>query len=304
MRILISGSTGFIGTAVVSALHHGGDEVIRLVRTNYSGGDPHVTWDIDKGTIDQASLEGMDGVIHLAGENIGEGRWTSAKKTRIRDSRVKGTSLLCNSLSRCERKPRVVLSASATGIYGNRGDELLDETSAHGTGFLADVCKEWENATQPLRDAGVRVVQLRTAVVLSGSGGALAKMLTPFKMGAGGVVGPGTQYMSWIDIDDMVRALLFLMDNESVDGAYNLAAPNPVTNKDMTKKLARAVHRPAVFPMPAVALRALLGEMADALLLSSARVYPKRLLEAGFEFEYPELEQCLRHHIPRRGRKS
>jgi uncharacterized protein (TIGR01777 family) len=239
--------------------------------------------------------EEPDAVVHLAGENIAAGRWTERQKARIRDSRVKGTRLLCDLLARYSPPPKALVCASAVGYYGDRGDEILKEESAPGSDFLFDVCREWEAATQTAVERGIRVVNLRIGVVLSPLGGALAKMLTPFKLGAGGVIGSGRQYMSWIALDDVVRAFHFALTNQSLLGPVNAVAPNPVTNRDFTRTLGRVLSRPTVFPMPAFAARLAFGEMADALLLASTRVEPARLLAGSFIFRYPDLEGALRH---------
>ncbi len=223
--------------------------------------------------------------------------WTPAVKARIRDSRVNGTRLLCEALARLSNPPRVLVCASAIGYYGDRGDEVLDEASSPGSGFLPEVCQEWEAATEPARAAGIRVVNLRFGVILSPSGGALAKMLTPFKLGAGGRIGDGRQWMSWIALDDVIDAIAYALNTESLAGPANCVAPQPVTNLEFTKTLGRVLHRPTIFPMPAVAARIAFGEMADALLLASARVLPKELSAAGYPFRYPQLEGALRHML-------
>jgi len=239
-------------------------------------------------------LNGFDAVVHLAGENIA-GRWSQAKKAAIRDSRIKGTRLLAETLTRANQPPRVMVSASAIGFYGDRGDVILDEKATMGSGFLADVCKEWEDATKPASDAGIRVVNLRIGVVLTPAGGALAKMLTPFKLGVGGIMGSGKQYWSWVAIDDVVGAIGHALTTESLFGPVNAVAPEAATNHDLTKTLGKVLSRPTIFPMPAFAARLALGEMADALLLSSARVSPMKLIESGYTFKYPSLESALRH---------
>jgi hypothetical protein len=240
-------------------------------------------------------LEGFDGVVHLAGENLAEGRWTDEKKRRIRESRTKGTQLLSETLAKLTEKPAVLVSASAVGFYGNRGDEVLNEQSAAGEDFLADVCREWELATLPAAQSGVRVVQLRFGVILSGEGGALKKMLLPFRLGVGGKLGNGKQYLSWIAIDDAVGAIEHALFNDAVRGAVNAVAPEPVTNYEFTKTLGSVLSRPTIFPVPAFAARLAFGEMADATLLASQRVNPLRLKETGYTFKYPKLEDALRH---------
>jgi uncharacterized protein (TIGR01777 family) len=297
MKILVSGASGLIGGTLVPFLSSGGHEVIRLGRGRKRAGT--ATWDPDKGTIDREALEGLDAVVHLAGENISTGRWTAQKKARIHDSRVHGTRLLCEALAGLQRPPSVLVAASAIGFYGNRGRDIVDEDSAPGGGFLADVCKEWEAATAPAVARGIRVVNMRFGVVLSGNGGALASMLTPFKIGAGGPIGGGEQYVSWIAIDDAADAILFALTTPSLSGPVNAVAPTPVTNAELTRTLGAILSRPAVLPMPAFAVRLLFGEMGDELLLSSTRVEPHRLRTAGFTFRFPVLEPALRHLLGR-----
>ncbi len=292
--IAISGSHGFIGSALVPAFLARGDRVVRLVRGTAPGpGD--VAWDPAAGRIDAGRLDGIDAVIHLAGENISAGRWTPARKTRIRDSRVHGTRLLAETLARLPRPPRVFISASATGYYGSRGSEILREDSAPGSGFLADVCRESEAAADPARRAGVRVLHTRFGIVLSAHGGILGRILPVFRVGLGGPLGTGRQYISWIAIDDLIAAVLHLLATESVSGPVNMGAPRAVTNVEFTRALGRALSRPAVIPVPAAALRILFGEMADGALLASERVEPVRLLASGFVFRFPEIDTALRH---------
>jgi uncharacterized protein (TIGR01777 family) len=304
MNVLISGSTGLVGSALIPFLTSGGHEVIRLLRvkgssTLQSSSKEAVYWDPDGGRINPGDLEGLDAVVHLAGDPIASGHWTAAKKARIRDSRVVGTRLLCEALAKCDRPPQVLVSASAIGFYGDRGDEVLTESSPAGIGFLADVCREWEDATQLAASKGIRTVTLRTGVVLSPAGGALAKMLPPFKMGVGGVLGSGRQYMSWISIDDLIGAIHHSLINSSVSGPVNGTAPSPVTNREFTKTLGRVLHRLTIFPMPAFAARLAFGEMADELLLSGQRVQPLRLLNGGYSFRHSDLETALRHVLGR-----
>lgn len=295
MNILVSGSTGLVGNALIPALTTAGHEVIRLVRSKSKAPARElVHWDPSANYIDAAGLEGLDAVVHLAGESIAAGRWTDAKKARIRDSRVNGTRLLCETLAHTSRPPTVLICASAIGFYGDRGDETLTESSPAGAGFLPEVCQEWEAATDPARQKGTRVVNCRFGVILSPAGGALAKMLTPFKLGMGGVVGSGRQYMSWITLDDVVGALLYTMTASGLQGPVNVVSPQPVTNLEFTKTLGAVLHRPTVLPMPAFAARLAFGEMADALLLSSSRVLPTRLQEAKYTFRHPELTAGLR----------
>jgi uncharacterized protein len=298
MNILVTGASGLIGTSLVSSLTSSGHEVTRLVRRQPNSGEKAARWDPMAGTIDASAIEGVDAVVHLAGENIAE-RWTAAKKARIRDSRVKGTQLLCATLARLSSPPKVLVSASAIGYYGDRGEEILTEESPPGRGFLAEVCRAWEAATEPARQQGMRVVQVRFGVVLSPAGGALAKILPPFRMGLGGVLGSGRQYMSWIALDDVVGAIQHAIGTDGLQGPTNAAAPQAVTNQEFTKTLGKVLGRPTVFPLPAFAARLMFGEMADELLLASARIQPTKLLASGFRFRYPELEDALRHLLAR-----
>jgi hypothetical protein len=269
------------------------------VRAQPRAGAAEIQWDPETGIREPASLEGIDAVVHLAGENIASGRWTPERKARIRDSRVKGTRTLCETLARLTQPPKVLLSASAIGYYGDRGAEPLWEQSIAGEGFLADVCRAWEDATQPAVEKGIRVALLRLGIVLSPSGGALARMLLPFKLGIGGIIGNGKQYMSWITLDDVVGAIHHTLMNDTLRGSVNVVAPYPVTNREFTKTLGRVLGRPTIFPMPAFAARLAFGEMADALLLASARVEPKRLLATNYTFRHAELEEALRHIVGR-----
>jgi uncharacterized protein (TIGR01777 family) len=294
VRILVSGSSGLVGSALVPALRAEGHAVVRLVRGELGSGD-FLTWDPTSGTIDQQALEGFDAVIHLAGESIAAKRWTAEQKARIRDSREKGTRLLCESLARTLHPPRTLVSASAVGYYGDRGEEVLREESPPGLGFLAEVCRAWEAATEPALSRGIRVVNLRIGMVLSPTGGALARMLTPFRLGVGGVVGSGKQYMSWIALDDVLGVIRYVLSREELRGPVNAVAPNPVSNREFTKTLGRVLSRPTILPLPAFAARLAFGEMADAVLLASARVEPARLLSSGYRFQFPELEGALRH---------
>ncbi len=291
MNVLISGASGMVGTALRVALKSDGHGITPLVRGAAKTGE--VSWDPLTGKLDPAALQGMDAAVHLAGENIA-GRWTDSKKKAIRESRVLGTKTLCGALAKMSVAPKVLVSASAIGFYGNRGDEILTESSAPGSGFLPDVCKEWEAATAPLQSAGIRTVLLRIGVIVSVKGGALAKMLTPFKMGVGGVIGDGKQYMSWVSLDDVVGAIIFALKNESLRGPANAAAPNAVTNQVFTKTLGKVLSRPTIFPMPAFAARLAFGEMANDLLLGSTRVVPEKLKAAGYAFKFPELEGAFR----------
>ncbi len=294
MKILVSGSHGLVGSALMDSLKGDGHELFALVR-RAPRSDAEVEWRPERGSLALARLEGMETVIHLAGESIASGRWTEEKKQRIRDSRVKGTTLLSEALANLSHPPRAFLCASAIGFYGDRGDEILTEESAPGNDFLAEVCVEWEQATAPAAEKGIRVVNLRFGIILSADGGALAKMLPPFRMGAGGRVGSGKQYMSWIALDDVVAAIKLALANDVFHGPVNVVAPNPVTNAEFTKALGKALSRPTLFPVPEFAARLAFGEMADALLLSSQRVKPRRLEDAGYPFQYSDLERALRH---------
>ena len=278
MKVLLTGAGGLVGSMLMSELTAAGHSITRLSHSQ--------AW---------PELAGHDAVVHLAGDNITSGRWTPEKKARIRDSRVQLTQRLCEAVAQVTPPPRVVVCASAVGYYGNRGDEVLREESAPGAGFLAKVCSDWEAATKPAADAGIRVVNLRFGVVLNATGGALAKVLTPFKLGLGGVIGDGRQWMSWITLDDATGVIGRALTDETLRGPVHVATPQPVTNREFTKTLGRALRRPALFPLPAFAARLALGEMADALLLSSQRVEPAKLVASGHRFRFPELDGALRH---------
>lgn len=297
LRIAITGASGMVGTALVPFLTTGGHRVESLVRRPPVPGRGEIYWNPDAGQLDPAALDGVDAVIHLAGENVGGGRWTADRKAHIRDSRAQGTALLARTLARLERKPRVLVSASAIGVYGDRGTEELDESSVPGSGFLADVCHVWEAATAPATAAGIRVVHARLGIVLASQGGALARMLPPFRAGAGGVVGSGTQVMSWVTLDDVVGALHHLLFADDLAGPVNVVAPEPVTNAEFTRELGRVLRRPTVLPLPAAAIRLAFGEMGESLLLGSACVRPRRLLASGFPFLQPALPAALRSVI-------
>lgn len=294
--IAISGATGLIGRALADRLRSRGHTIRRMLRsaTGLQAGD--IMWDPARGHLRPQDLAGVTAVIHLAGEPVAQ-RWTPARKTAIRDSRVESTALLARTIAGLDGPRPTLLSGSAIGFYGDRHDELLDETSAAGTGFLADVCREWEAATAPAAHAGARVVHLRTGVVMDPAGGALAKVLTPFRLGVGGPVGTGRQWMSWIGLEDHLRAVEHIMWTESIVGPVNLVAPSPVTNAEFASTLGRVLARPAVVPVPAFAVQLLFGEMADATILAGQRVMPRTLVAAKFDFAYPSLEQALRHAL-------
>ncbi|MCL4140640.1 UNVERIFIED_CONTAM: hypothetical protein GTU68_009587 [Idotea baltica] len=293
MKILLTGSSGLVGSALRKDLLAKGQEVDVLVRGSGSSGK-RIPWDPAAGVISVDSLEGYDAVVHLGGESIAEGRWTDDKMARIHDSRVDGTTLLAGALAKVTHKPKVLVCASAVGLYGDRGDDILTETSAPGSGFLADVCKAWEESCDPARDAGIRVVNMRIGVVLSNQGGALAKMLLPFKLGVGGKIGNGKQWMSWIELHDLVRAIRHAINTDSIEGGVNAVSPEPVTNKEFTKALGSQLSRPTLIPLPAFGARIALGKMADALLLASTRVKPDVLLKSDFRFENPSINSALR----------
>ena len=294
MKVLVSGAGGLVGGALVDDLSARRMQILRLSRTPDRAGAPTVVWDPLAGILDGGALAGVDAVVHLAGESI-QGRWTAAKKARIRDSRVQGTGLLCEALAARPQPPRVLVCASAVGIYGDRGDEVCTEDSAPGPGFLADVTRAWEAACAPASAAGVRVVNLRIGMVLSGTGGALGAMRLPFLLGLGGRVGSGTQYVSWVALEDLVGAIHAALSDDSLRGPVNAVAPRPVTNLQFTKALGRVLRRPTVLPVPAFAVRALFGQMGRELLLASTRVEPRRLQAAAFDFRHPGIDAALRH---------
>ena len=300
MKILVSGSHGLVGKALTHSLTDDGHEVVRLVRREHDFGSPEVEWYPDQGRIDAQHLEGIDAVVHLAGDNIATGRWTGQKKRTIRESRVQGTTLLSDTLASLSRPPSVFISASAIGFYGNRGDETLTEKSAPGNDFLAKVCIDWETATKSAAEKGIRTTHARFGVILDAREGALAKMLPPFRAGIGGKIGSGKQWMSWIALADVIGGLKFLLDAKSIAGPVNFVAPDPVTNAQFTSTLGRVISRPTIFPMPAFAARLAFGEMADALLLSSQRVDPAVLEDNGFMFSWPTLEPALKQILAHR----
>ncbi|MEO8499363.1 MAG: TIGR01777 family oxidoreductase [Vicinamibacteria bacterium] len=297
-RILITGSSGLVGRALGAFLESGGHEVHRLTRRK-AANDREIEFHPDKGAAHPSEMEGFDAVIHLAGDPIAQGRWTPEKKRLIRDSRVPFTRRLAETLGALQRPPLVLISASATGYYGDRGDRVLREADPPGEGFLPEVCLQWEGATEPASQAGIRVVHLRTGLVLTPSGGALVPMLLPFSLGLGGPLGHGRQWWSFIALDDLLYLTHHVLMNDRIHGAVNATSPEPVTNADFTRILGRVLNRPAVIPVPRFALDILLGEMTGPLLLASARVNPEKALDSGFEFSYPALEPALRHVLGR-----
>lgn len=302
--ILVSGATGFIGGALTRSLSTDGHRVVRLARRESRSSDAEtILWDPDAGSIDESALARVSptAVVNLAGEPIAQ-RWTSSRKQRIRESRVKGTRTLSTAIARLARRPAALVSGSAIGFYGaHRGDDVLDEGSASGTDYLAEVAREWEDATGSARDAGARVVTLRTGVVLGRDGGALGRLLLPFRFGVGGKIGSGRQWMSWISRDDAVRAIRFALETPTLAGPVNLTAPEPVRNHEFAKTLGRVLRRPSMVPVPAFVLRLIFGEMATHTILADQRVLPKRLAGAGFVFRHPRLEEALRFELRRSG---
>jgi uncharacterized protein (TIGR01777 family) len=295
MKILITGSSGLIGSALIPLLREQGHEVVRLMRRAVAPGENAAVWDPETGRLETRTLEGIHAVVHLAGENIGAKRWTDERKERMRTSRIRSTRLLSESMAQLTVPPRVLVSASAVGFYGSCGDERLTEESPAGSGYLSHVCQEWEAAAEPAQQRGIRVVNLRIGMVLSAKGGALQAMLPAFKACVGGKLGDGRQFVSWITIDDLVQSVSHIITTDSLSGPVNAVSPNPVRNVEMTKALGRVLRRPTFFAVPEFALRLLLGEMADALLLSGQRVIPEKLLARGFTFQFPDFETSLRH---------
>lgn len=296
-KVAISGATGLVGSALTRALQSEGAVVIPISRSNRGKDSDTIVWDPQSGLLNPDRLNGVDTVVHLAGESIASGRWNDKQKAKIRDSRVKGTESLVNSIAAISNRPKTLICASAIGYYGNRGDEKLTEAAAPGTGFLPEVSLEWEAAADAAIELGMRVVKVRIGVVLSPNGGALQKMLLPFKMGMGGVVGSGKQYWSWIGLNDLVRVFQFCISNSDISGAVNAVSPEAATNRDFTKTLGSVLKRPTIIPLPAFVARLALGEMANDLLLASARVIPERLQQMGFEFQQPSLDQSIRFEL-------
>ena len=293
--ILVAGASGLIGSALVRALRSQNVEVKRLVRRSASRPD-EVSWYPDRGEIDPRALDGVSAIVNLSGEELSQ-RWTTAARRRIRASRIQPTTLLARAAAQCESRPRVFVSASAMGIYGTQRNDPIDESASLGDDFLASVCKDWEAATEPAADAGIRVAFSRTGLVLARDGGLLAKLLLPFRLGVGGKLGGGRQWMSWIALTDAIRALSLMIDNESIVGPVNVVAPNPVTNAEFTDTLGRVLGRPTFTIVPAFALKLALGQMAEDTALASQRVVPRKLTEAGFQFELPTLEAALRREL-------
>lgn len=297
MRVLITGSSGLLGRALSRSFAERGYEIVRLVRRPGSGND--ITWNPDRGELSADPVQQYDVVLHLAGENIGAGRWSRSRKERILASRVNGTRTLVAALATLQNKPPLFISASATGYYGNRGDEILREENRPGSGFLAEVCQQWEAEALNAKQLGIRTVCLRFGVALAPNGGALAKILLPFRLGLGGKFGDGRQYMSWVTQEDLVAAVHHVVYDDSLSGPVNVVAPHPVTNAEFTKTLGKVLNRPTIFGVPSFALKLLLGEMAGPLLLEGQRVEPSKLLASRFEFKYPELEPALKSLLRR-----
>jgi len=296
MKILITGATGLIGTPLQKSLRERGHELL-LASRKPPKDDSYIQWDIEKGFTEPDRLEGVDAVIHLAGESVSGLRWTDEKKKAIRDSRVIGTRNVVDTISDLKQRPRVLIAASAIGFYGDRGDEELTETSKPGKNFLAEVSREWESEARRAEDSGVRTVLLRTGIVLSKEGGALGTMLLPFKFGLGGVIGDGKQWMSWISLDDHIEVINFALENESIRGAVNSVSPNPVRNQEFTAVMGDVLYRPTFIPVPEFAVHLAFGEMGEALLLDSMKVIPKRLLDAGFKFKFPDLKKAIENAV-------
>lgn len=299
MKILIAGSSGLVGTELVSFLRHQGHEVTRLTRSKNNSQET-LFWDPALGVLDETDLDGFDAIINLAGENIANKRWTKKQKEKIRNSRVKSTSLLSQAMAKLKNPPEVFICASAIGFYGDRPMESLTEESLPSKGdFLADTCVEWEKSTQAAVDAGIRVINARFGIILSPKGGAMSKLLLPFQLGLGGIIGDGEQYMSWIALDDVVYGINYLIQDQTISGPVNFTSPEPVTNEEFTKTLGKVLDRPTIFPVPAFAAKLAFGEMADALLLCSAKVQPIKLIASRFKFAFPDLESALRHLLGR-----
>ena len=300
MKIAVTGASGLIGSRLCTFLKNDGHQVLRLLRPQSvpeeSSGADILTWEPVAGEVNKKALEGLNAVVHLVGENVAQ-RWTEPVKKRITGSRLRSTDFLCKTLASLASPPEVLISASAIGFYGDRKEEPVDESSSRGQGFLAELCQKWEAAASPAAEAGIRVVNLRTGIVLSTAGGALAKMLPPFQLGAGGILGSGEQYMSWITMTDTMEAIKFLIQNKILRGPVNLVAPNPVTNHDFTKALGKALGRPTFCPVPAAVARMVMGDMADEMLLTGAKVLPSKLEAAGYKFRYPDIDSGLKEAL-------
>lgn len=296
-NVAVSGATGLVGTELNTLLQSEGKSVTAISRQEGGSYQDSIIWDPESGLTNPARLETVDAVVHLAGESIASGRWNSKLKHKIKRSRIQGTRTLVESIAAIEKRPKVLVSASAIGYYGDRGEEELTEASSAGTGFLAEVCKEWEDEANAARELGLRVVNVRIGVVLSPKGGALQKMLLPFKLGMGGVVGSGSQYWSWIGLHDLTRIIAHCINDESIEGPVNAVSPEPLTNKQFTKGVGSALSRPTIVPMPAFMAKIALGEMAEALLLASTRVLPQKLQSSGFEFLHGDLQSCLKYEL-------
>ncbi len=296
MKVLITGASGLVGTELQKSFAEKGYEMLLASRKEPTD-ENHIQWSIEGGFAEPEKLEGIDAVVHLAGENVSGLRWTEDKKKAIRDSRVLGTRNVVDAISKLKNKPKKIVAASAIGFYGTRGDEEVTESSAAGDNFLAEVSKAWEAESRRAEDAGIRTVLLRTGIVLSKDGGALSTMLLPFKLGVGGVVGSGLQWMSWISMDDEIAVINYVIENENIRGAVNAVSPNPVTNHDFTKTLGEVLYRPTFLPLPEFAVSMVFGEMGDALLLASTKVLPKRLQDAGFEFKFPDLKAAIENAV-------
>lgn len=296
MKIAVAGSSGMVGSILVPFLRAEGHQVKKLVRRKIRAED-EIFWNPESGDIDLVALEGYDAIINLAGENLGNGRWTEEKKTQIVDSRLKSTKTLCAGLVRLKFPPKVLLNASAIGYYGNQGSQVVNENSPNGTGFLAQLCREWEESTKIAERQGIRVVLLRFGAVQCVRGGMLRKMLTPFKLGLGGVMGSGDQYLSWITIDDVLESIQYLLTHESIKGPVNLVTPQPITNRLYTRTLGRVLRRPTILSVPSFLVKWVFGEMGTELILASTRVMPTRLMQSGYSFHYPELRGALEHLV-------
>ena len=296
MRVLITGASGLVGRELQKSFAAKGYDMLLASRSEPAD-EQHIQWTVEDGFAEPEKLEGLDAVVHLAGENVSGLRWTEEKKRSIRDSRVLGTRNVVTAISKLKNRPKVFVASSAIGFYGERGDEEITESSAAGDNFLAEVSKAWESESRRAEDAGIRTVLLRTGIVLTKEGGALGTMLTPFKLGVGGVVGSGKQWMSWISMEDHIAVINYVIENENIRGAVNSVSPNPVTNEEFTKTLGDVLYRPTFLPLPEFAVSMVFGEMGDALLLASTKVLPKRLEDAGFQFKYPQLKPAIENAV-------